>query len=205
MRTTFYVDNFKLDPTRQKAAASDEIAVVAYLDTDDDEKISEVLERLSALRELAGYGPQFDIHVKRGSIFFRARSAMSRALSSSEVTDRLTKLERAAELAYVDMKQAEYDSKEAEAVQKLLESTQDISRVCMRLGSILFVKFQTNGESTILVRNLTQIEIRALERCPENQAIPELAISSLAAAVDSMESIETVGRDSGAGSANAGG
>ncbi|WP_146765905.1 hypothetical protein [Micromonospora noduli] len=189
-RTTFYVASIGPELTgREERSALDEISVVVYLDTDDEEMIARTLDRVDALRMLAGYGAEEDISVRRGSIFRRSRAAVQRVFSSREVKDRLVKLERALELTVVDSRQAEYDSVEADAVQKLLESLQDIPRACMRVGSIFVVKYQAAGESVILVRNLSQMEIRALERFPEIQASPERAFGALATAVDSMDEV----------------
>ncbi|MFY1597437.1 hypothetical protein [Micromonospora sp. WMMD737] len=188
-RTTFYVGSRGPAVGHDERSPLDDISIVVYLDTDDEAAIARTLERVDALRHLAGYGPEADISVRRGSIFRRSRAAVSRVFSSREVKDRLVKLERAVELTVVDSRQAEYDNTEADAVQKLLESLQDIPRACMRVGSIFVVKYQSGGESVILVRNLSQMEIRALERFPEIQANPERAFSGLATAVESMDEV----------------
>ncbi|GIJ42996.1 hypothetical protein [Micromonospora andamanensis] len=188
-RTTFYVGSRGPHEGHDEHTPPDELSIVVYLDTDDESAIARTLKRIDALRQLAGYGPEADVNVRRGSIFRRSRAAVSRVFSPREVKDRLVKLERALELTVIDNRQAEYDNTEADAVQKLLESLQDIPRACMRVGSIFVVKYQSGGESVILVRNLSQMEIRALERFPEIQAHPEHAFSSLATAVESMDEV----------------
>jgi hypothetical protein len=117
---------------------------------------------------------------------------LARGVSAKDVTDRLTKVERALELTYLDSKQAEVDSATAGAVQQLIESISDIDRACIRAGSLLVIKFLAAGESVILVRNLSQLEIRAFERCPEIQTKPETALNALSTVIESMESIEAI-------------
>ncbi|SCL43902.1 hypothetical protein GA0070604_0061 [Micromonospora eburnea] len=190
-RTTFYVGSPWPKSLSQEERDLDDISVVVYLDTDDKESIARTLERVDALRQLAGFGPEENVEIRWGSIFRRSRAAARRAFSSREVQDRLVKLERAVELTVVDSRQAAYDSTEAEAVHKLIESLQDIPRACMRVGSIFIVKYQAVGESVILVRNLSQMEVRALERFPEIQSSPERAFAALATAVESMDEVRT--------------
>jgi hypothetical protein len=192
--TIFYVADPSLDGAASVPRPADpEISIVVFLDTNDQRKIATVLEKIAVIRTAGGYDEERNIDIRQGSIFRKAKSAIARGISSEAVADRLTKVERALELAYLDDKQANVDSVEASAVRQLIESVQDINRACMRVGSIFLVKFQTAGESVVLIRNLSQIEIRALERCPEIQARPEAALNALATVVESMESINAIG------------
>ncbi len=94
--------------------------------------------------------------------------------------DRLTKAERALELSQLDARQADFDSKEAEAVSKLVASVNDIPQVCMRLGSIMLVKIQECGSPALYIRSLSQLEMKALDRYPEIQRDPRNALQLLA-------------------------
>jgi hypothetical protein len=191
-RRILYVSNPHLDAQSEVRAAVHEISIAVYLDTDNQEKIDVVLGAVGELRQYAGFGDEHDVVVKRGSIFHRARAFLVRGVTAPEVADRLTKLERALELTHLDSKQAEVDSTTAGAVQQIIESISDIDRACIRAGSLLVLKFQAGSESVILVRNLSQIEIRAFERCPEIQTKPEAVLTSLSTVVESMASIEAI-------------
>jgi hypothetical protein len=168
----------------------DDMSLAVYLDTDDEFVIADVLTRVEILRTLAGYGgPERDVKVQRGSIFRRSWAAVRRGLSSSEVRDRLAKIERALELGIVDQRQAVYDQTEAAAVAQLLASLQAVPRACIRLGSIMLVKYaESNGDPVVLVRTLSQSEIRIFEQYPAIQRSPERAIELLAMiAADAVE------------------
>ena len=174
-----------------KQPVPDEITMAVYLDTTNAQTTNDVLQAVELLRELSGYGPEHDVEVRHGSIFKRSRAAMRGLTTSREVRERLIKLERALELIVVDRKQAEFDSAEALAVQQLLESLRDVQRACIRVGSILVVKYVSGSEAVVLVRNLSQLEVRAMERYPEIQLKPEVAFSALATAIASMEKVHT--------------
>lgn len=165
-----------------------EISIVVYLDTEDDRVISGVLSRVDILRSLAGCGgPERDISVQRGSIFRRSWAAVRRGLSSRDARDRLAKVERAIELRVLDQHQAQVDQMEAAAVNALIVALHNVPRACIRIGSILLVKYGNEaGEPIILVRNLSQAEIRALERYPEIQSKPENVLIALATVLDDL-------------------
>lgn len=204
-RTQFYVDCTDARPPSTEAVESDDLSIAVYLDTDNEAEIAGVLDRVDAIRQLMDFGPEYDVEIQRGSIFRRSRATARRLVASDEVQERLLKLERALELAAVDRRQAEFDSAEAVSVQRLIDSLQGTSRACVRIGSIFVVKYQAAGESVILVRNLSQAEIRALERFPEIQRSPEVAFSALATALATMEAVsahdDAADRHIGAGGA----
>jgi hypothetical protein len=141
-------------------SAGGEISVAVYIDSDDDKKT----ERL-----------------------VRSKAKAQQLLASDELKSRLVKVERALELAGLDLKQAQVDQGEAEAVARLLGEIRDVPRVCIRAGSVLLAKFTTNQGPVVVVRTLSQLEIRALERFPEIQKNPERMLEALATAVDSLE------------------
>jgi hypothetical protein len=179
-------------PTTEVVSTVDDISVVVYLDTDNPGAIADVLARVDILRTVAGYGgPERYVSIEYGSIFRRSWAVVRRGLSTGEVKDRLAKVERAVELMALDQHQAAYDQVEANAVNGLIASTKDIPRVCVRIGSILLLKFVSpQGEPVVIVRNLTQLEIQAFERYPEIQRKPELTLEGLATVMDTTAEVK---------------
>jgi hypothetical protein len=171
-------------PKTELDESPEHIDVITYLDTDDDDTINQVLTSIDNLVEVLGYEQGDDVEIERGSIFRRASATARQA--ADELKSRLAKAERALELAQLELRQAEVDAKEAQAVNALIISLQSTPRACMRVGSVLLVKYSINGEPVIIVRNLTQLELHALGRFPEIQKHPEQALDALATAILSM-------------------
>ncbi|HTT54717.1 MAG TPA: hypothetical protein VMH35_25265 [Streptosporangiaceae bacterium] len=172
-------------PLQARLAASTEIAVDAYLDTDDPAAAARVFGAMDVLVRLLGYDGPFGEQITYGSFFRRAWAIAKSALTAEELTSRLAKVERALELPYLDTKQAEVDTQEAEAAGKLLSSLADIPQACVRVGALLLVKYQEPTGPVVLIRNLSQPEMLALARYPEIQKNPSQALDALALAITS--------------------
>ncbi len=136
----------------------------------------------TALTELLhAYGLELadrDVEV-RGSFFQRMRFRFRRFVSSEEVAERLHKIERGFELHLLHKQQAEIDSLQSEAVAKLLMALKDEPAALIQIGSVLLVKV----DGVPVVRNLTQQELRFLERNPRLLERPAEILRSLDAAV----------------------
>jgi hypothetical protein len=169
-------------------SARTEISVDIYLDTNDRLMAAKIFEAADSLMRLMGYESLFDEQIFYGSIFKRAKALAKSGLTSEELATRLVKVERALELEYLDQKQAAVDVQEAEAATKLIGSLSEVPQACLRLGSLLVVKYQDQGASVVLIRNLSQSELHALERFPEIQKNPRQALDALATAVASSDS-----------------
>ncbi len=163
-----------------------DIAVDVYLDTNDNEVIDEVMSQVDNLIEVMGYRQVGDIEVERGSIFRRSRAAADQV--TDELKSRLMKVERAFELAQLELRQADVDIREADAVNKLLASLENVPRACLRVGSVLVIKYPhpATDEPVVIVRNLSQVELHALSRFPGIQRSPETALQALTMTLDSM-------------------
>jgi hypothetical protein len=166
------------------------ISVDVYADTDDDVVAQRIIDAAQMLAEVMGYDGAVDERIHRGSIWRRAKAVLKRGANSREVRDRLTKVERALELHHIDLKQAEFDSREAQAISVLLESLRDVSQACVRVGAILLIKYQARDGAVVLSRSMSQVEIRALERFPEIQINPQSVLACLATAVAEVEAVE---------------
>jgi hypothetical protein len=109
------------------------------------------------------------------------------------VQERPIKVEGPLEVQFIDLNQAEVDSKEAEAVARLVESLADIPSAVVRVGSISMIKFSTPDGAVVQTRTLSQIEIRAMERFPETQINPRIALEALSNAVLTLQATEEPG------------
>ena len=83
----------------------------------------------------------------------------------------------------IDSRQAQIDSQAATAVRNLVSALNKVPTACVRVGSILFIKYTKSDGPVVLVRTLSQVEIRILEHYPEIQQKPEKALEALALAV----------------------
>jgi hypothetical protein len=168
----------------------DRISVAMYIDG-DDAAVRAVMRRVDTLVGALGYGKPIDEQIENGSIFRRYFAILKRAFTSRDARENLVKAERALELLTIDVRQAQVDEKVAAAVSGLVDSFEDVPRACVRVGSIFFVKYLGPSGAVVLARNLSQVEIRAMERFPEIQREPEKAFEALALAVAQLEGPES--------------
>lgn len=85
------------------------------------------------------------------------------------------------------MQQVDVDLKGAEAVERLLGSLGEVPNACIRVGSILLVKYQGAEGSVAFVRTLSQLEIRAFEQFPELQQNPQKVLGALSLAASQLD------------------
>lgn len=114
-----------------------------------------------------------------GSWYQALVARLRQALTSDELADRLQKVERGVELHLLHKKQAEIDSLQAEAVARLLTALEGTPSALIQIGSVLLVKV----EGVPAVRNLTQQELRYLERNPSLLRNPAEVFDALDAAI----------------------
>jgi hypothetical protein len=160
-----------------------EISVMVYLDTDDAAATARAVVAVDHLVETIGYDGPIRSQVEVGSFVRHSWAKLKSALTSDEIKDLIIKTERALELRYVDSAQADFDNTIADAISKLSIATADIPSACVRAGSILFIKYPGPNGPVILIRNLSQREIRALELFPGIQQEPQTVLESLAIAI----------------------
>jgi FxsC-like protein len=172
------------DVSGGQSTANESIEVVVYLGTDSQLVAEETIRAVDQVAAVLGYESLTEQERWKGSIWRRAKATLN-GVTSEEVHRRLVKVERILELAQLDNRQAEVDQKMATAVNQLIVSLNPIPRACIRVGSLLVIKYPgDDGHPVLLVRNLTQIEIRALERYPEIQGKPHCVLDALATAVE---------------------
>ena len=160
-----------------------EITVDIYLDTNDRATAARVFRAADSLVRFLGYDGPFDEEIVYGSIFRRAKAVAREVATAQELRERLIQLERVIELNVLDSKQAAVNVREAQAARMLIDGIGDVPQACLRLGSVLVVKYQDAGGPVLLTRNLSQLEMHALDRFPEIQKNPRQVFDALATAV----------------------
>ena len=173
------------------ASVAAEVTVAVYLDTEEESVAGRIFRAVDAVGALLGLEVTAE-ELQRGSFFRRVWAVFRRGLTAEEVASRLIKVERAIELAHLDARQADVDQKEASAIAELFGSLTDVPQACLRIGSIFIVKYPGDGGPVLLCRNLSQLELRALERYPEIQRDPRRALDSLATALSTFERDDAV-------------
>lgn len=164
--------------------------VSIFLEANDGEVIEHAVNAVDGLVDYMGYDGPFAIETESGSFLRRSFAAAKKSLTSTEVADRLTKVERALELYTIDAKQIEVDEKAARVVADLMSALKDVPSACIRAGSTLLIKYEQGGRPVVLSRQLSQLEIRAWERFPEIQKEPSKAIEALGLAVEGLDEPE---------------
>lgn len=175
-------DNFDIRET-----PIDHFGVYVYLDTDDSEKINQVVSCTDELIDLLGYVGPLDVKIERGSFIRISKATKKHRLKSSDVKVALINLEKLLELYSLDDKQAQVDAKFADVFSRLIDALKDVPSACIRAGSTLILKYETDGHPVIQGRKLTPLEICALEMYPEIQREPSNTIAALAMAVEKID------------------
>jgi hypothetical protein len=141
-----------------------------------------------------GYDGPYDVAISSGSIFRRSRAILRRGVDTADLRVRLAKVERALELSYLDRRQADVDAVESEAVRRLVDSLKDVPQACLRIGSIFLIKFQDSHGPVLVVRTLSPLEAHTLERFPEIQRNPRVALEALATAMTALQAADREGK-----------
>jgi hypothetical protein len=165
-----------------------QIEVNVYVNTDDQNTAERIFAAVDDLASALGFDGPFEVSVRRGSVYRRSIARLRRGFVEADVAGRLAKMERALEIAQLDRRQAEVDEKQAAAASQLLDSLKDVTEACIRVGSILVVKYLApQGHQRVFVRTMSPLEVHTWERFPEIQTHPQKALEMLATAVASLE------------------
>jgi hypothetical protein len=171
-----------------KADDTREMSIVIYLDTDEAHLIESVVQSVDAFVDALGYDIYKSV-AERGSFFRQSWAKLRQGLTSDDVKEFSAQVQRSIELRLLDGSQSEIDIKQAEAFSMVVESLADVPSACVRTGSILMVKYPGPGGPVVMSRNLSQLEIKTLEKHPEIQRTPQQAFDALALAISSLDDI----------------
>lgn len=143
-------------------------------------------EALDDLLKGVGFSGRELLLTESGSWFGRWVARSREALTQDEVSERLRKLERAVELGVLHSPQAAVDEKQAAAAARLIDSLQSIRNAAVQAGSLLIVKVTNEDGPQIVVRNLTQRELIAIEQNEHLLSDPTVLLKRLSqVAIDS--------------------
>ena len=160
-------DRFKATHSNKKNEPKEvEISCQVYLDTNDDKISSEFYNNLIKILEEQEFTLSRENPAKKGSWMKDFWVKSKRALTSSEVVDRLEKIERGIELKHIDKVQSEVDLNISQAISNLLQSTKEIPNFSTLVGSLLFAKATVNGEPIIFAQTLTQDQLKIVKENP---------------------------------------
>jgi cold shock CspA family protein len=165
------------------------VPIDAYLDTDDMTQARRAIAALDELAATLGYGLPTKETVERGSVWRRAEARRGEHADLPDLRDRQVVFDRAIQPRLLEEYRADIDLKMSAAIANLVESLAAIPQACMQLSDMLVVKYENNDGPIVIVRMMTPIEVRAMERFPEIQKDPRNAIKALVNAALRLEPV----------------
>ena len=134
----------------------------------EQKTLNNIVESIEQLLDGVGFEKSDEFPEESGSWWKRLVLKTKNFFTQKEVTDNLKKAARATEIAILDRPQAEANLCQAQAASALISSLSGTESACIQAGSLLIVKASNNGNSSIIARTLTPMELKRLE---ENQAV----------------------------------
>ncbi|MEU8319765.1 hypothetical protein AB0C33_15500 [Nonomuraea sp. NPDC048881] len=134
-----------------------------------------VQRALFKLTESFGWSATPDSDPMHGSFFRRFKLAAINFLTSEPAKEIALEVRRGVELATIHSRQADNDSKQAEAVTNLLQALEGTEQAVLLVGSVLILK----GDGKVSARTLTQRQLAFLERHPISVTDPAAVLFAL--------------------------
>jgi uncharacterized protein DUF6879 len=164
-----------------------DLAVEIYLDTDDEAVATEVFRAVDNLAVVLGLRVPTEVERARGSIIRRARTSVDTHVTAAEVDERLSRVEKALDLAAHNGPQVG-DGHEIDAVVALTNALAPVQHACVQLSRLLYVKFTADGGAAmVVVRHLFDADLRILEQRPDLLRNPQTIISELDRAIRRLQ------------------
>ncbi|MFD9959545.1 TetR/AcrR family transcriptional regulator [Amycolatopsis sp. NPDC058986] len=129
-----------------------------------------------------------------GSWFKLMLGRTKKAVTSAEMADIMTRIERAIEMPTLHKPQAEIDAARADAVAKLITALGSEQNACIQAGSVFLLKV----DGAIAARNLTQREMAFLERNSRLLGSPREVLAALDEQAHSSRKADQVTVEDGA-------
>jgi len=102
-------------------------------------------------------------------------SRFRRWLSSDQADEVIARLERTIQVRLLEQPQAEVDSKQAEAVARLITALEKQESACIQVGSLFVIKV----DGTVVARNLSVLEMSFLNRNPSVLKTPRQVLDAM--------------------------
>lgn len=113
-------------------------------------------------------------------------------LSSDQADEVVARIERAVQVRLLEQPQAEVDSKQAEAVARLMTALEKQESACIQVGSLFVIKV----DGTVVARNLSAIEMSFLSRNPSVLKTPRQVLEALEK-FSSLSAVEIMSAEEG--------
>lgn len=156
------------------------VPISVFLDCDKDAEIEKNIDfAISRLCKVFGFSVDSSLPTIYSSIWKRLYLKTIDTLTSPEFSDRLKKVERAAQLELLDKTQSGIEKQQAEAINLLLSSISSTSRAVIQIGSILLIKLPSEKDSDLFVVSLSEKQIRHISDNPNILTEPESIMSYL--------------------------
>lgn len=163
-----------------------QINIDVYLDTDDEKVASAVYAAVGELAQAAGIENLTPKGSWQGSILKRFTGTTRSASAQKNVEERLRFLEsqlKSRQTNPRNLRQAEEDQKISTAFATVCDTIKDVPRACIRIGSLVIVKYpDDSGESIIIAHELTLVERLIFADNPQLQKSPETLFDVIALA-----------------------
>lgn len=135
-----------------------------YLSTDDLIAAQNIFVNYSRFAESLGFDVIDEGTFEQGSWIKKGIKMVQSFFKREEVQEIYQKGKRSLELAYIEKVQAEIDGLKVGAAAQLLESVKGTSNVAVKLGSIVLIKAEANGQEQTLIFDLTDKQRQNLEK-----------------------------------------
>lgn len=135
-----------------------------YLSTDNLMAAQNIFVKYSHFAKALGFEIIDEGTFEQGSWIKKGIKMVQNFSKREEVQEIYQKGKRSLELAYIEKVQAEIDSLKVGAAAQLLESVKGTSNVAVKLGSIVLIKAETNGQEQTLIFDLTDKQRQNLEK-----------------------------------------
>ena len=154
--------------TLKKAVSKNIITEIAegyiYLSTNDLMAAQNIFVKYSHFAESLGFQITDEGTFEQGSWIKKGIKMVQDFFKREEVQEIYQKGKRSLELAHIEKVQAEIDGLKVGAAAQLLESVKGTSNVAVKLGSIVLIKAETNGQEQTLIFDLTDQQRQNLEK-----------------------------------------
>jgi hypothetical protein len=167
------------------STVTSEIAVSIFLE--DEDSSTEIEAAVRKVLKEAGLKVTAEFPPVLGSWFKRMIARAGDEISEAGLDEVADKALRALELEQLQLRQAEVNAKNMDAVANLIEKMDKISAAVIQIGSLLIVK----SDAGLRVRELTLEEIRYLEANPSLRTNPAAADEAFGVRGQAQELTET--------------
>ncbi|MDO7084493.1 DEAD/DEAH box helicase family protein [Pseudocolwellia sp. AS88] len=150
-----------------------------FLSTNNLEEAEKVFEHFEKFTQSLGFTIDNKGKLEKGSWIKKGIEAIKRISSSEEANELYVKGKKALELASIDKVQSEVNKNNAEAAAALFVALKDIDHAAMRIGSLVLIKTNVNGQSQAITHVLSTEQVLLLESKPELLNQPSLLLESL--------------------------